>query len=125
MYLAFQYSFDMSSTFINNWEIQVRKGLVELCILNVISRREMYGYDIVRKLTEDGSITATVGTIYPLLSRLRREGLIEATLKESDQGPARKYYKISPHGIRTLRKMNNLWDEVVHSVEKSQQEEKS
>jgi len=115
----------MTSTFLSNWEIQVRKGLVELCILNVISQHEMYGYDIVRKLTEGGSITATVGTVYPLLSRLRREGLIEATLKESDQGPARKYYKISPYGISTLRKMNSLWDEVVRSVEASQQEGKS
>lgn len=115
----------MNSTFLNNWEIQVRKGLVELCILNVISQREMYGYDIVRTLTEGGSITATVGTIYPLLSRLKKEGLIEATLKESDQGPARKYYKISPHGIRTLRNMNALWNEVVESVEESQSKETS
>ena len=110
----------MSTPFLNNWETQVRKGLVELCILNILSRQELYGYDIVRALIESGSIVTSEGTIYPLLSRLRREGLIEATLIESDKGPARKYYRLSLRGRNTLKKMNLLWSDVATSITDSQ-----
>lgn len=110
----------MSGSFLLNWDTQVRKGLVELCILNIIAKGELYGYDIVRELIDRGSIIASEGTVYPLLSRLRREGLIEATLRESDKGPARKYYQLSPRGRQVLKKMNAQWTEVVNSVELSQ-----
>lgn len=110
----------MSATFLSNWDTQVRKGLVELCILNVIAKGELYGYDIVRALTESGSIVASEGTVYPLLSRLRREGLIEATLRESDKGPARKYYRLSARGKQVLKKMNMQWTDVAHAVAESQ-----
>lgn len=109
----------MSASFLNNWETQVRKGLVELCILNILSRQELYGYDIVRALIESGGIVTSEGTIYPLLSRLRREGLIEATLIESDRGPARKYYRLSPRGRSTLKQMNHLWGDIAASVGES------
>lgn len=110
----------MSASFLGNWETQVRKGLVELCILNILSRQELYGYDIVRALIESGGIVTSEGTIYPLLSRLRREGLIEARLIESDKGPARKYYQLTTRGRATLKKMNTLWGDVATSVSESQ-----
>jgi len=110
----------MTTSFLANWETQARKGLVELCILNILSRQELYGYDIVRALIESGGIVTSEGTIYPLLSRLRREGLIEATLVESDKGPARKYYRLSARGRNTLQKMNLLWNDIARSLTESQ-----
>lgn len=109
----------MPDNFLNNWETQVRKGLVELCILNVIASEELYGYDIVRALTESGSIVASEGTIYPLLSRLRKEGLVDSRLIESDRGPARKYYRLSSKGKNTLKQMNNLWSDIASSISES------
>ena len=109
----------MSASFLANWNTQVRKGLVELCILNVICEGELYGYDIVRALTESGSIVTSEGTVYPLLSRLRREGLIDATLRESNKGPARKYYKLSKRGKQVLKQMNSQWADVALSVAES------
>lgn len=109
----------MPNAFLNNWETQVRKGLVELCILNVIANDELYGYDIVRALTETGSIVASEGTVYPLLARLRKEGLIEGNLRESDKGPARKYYRLSTRGKQVLKQMNLLWTDVAKSIEES------
>ena len=109
----------MPDNFLDNWETQVRKGLVELCILNVIVNQELYGYDIVRVLTESGGIVASEGTIYPLLARLRREGLVESRLIESDRGPARKYYRLSNKGKNTLKQMNSLWQEIASSISES------
>lgn len=111
----------MSATFLTNWNTQVRKGLVELCILNIISEGELYGYDIVRALTDSGSIVTSEGTVYPLLSRLRREGLIEATLRESNKGPARKYYRLSKRGKQVVKQMNAQWSDVANSVAESRQ----
>jgi PadR family transcriptional regulator PadR len=109
----------MTSHFLENWETQARKGLLELCVLNVIARERLYGYDIVRALADVGSLHAAEGTVYPLLARLRREGMIDATLEESDKGPARKYYHLTGLGTATLRGMNRLWDTVARSVDES------
>ncbi|MGH7636108.1 MAG: PadR family transcriptional regulator [Gemmatimonadaceae bacterium] len=105
--------------FIDNWETQARRGLLELCILNVIARERMYGYDIVRALSEAGTLDAAEGTVYPLLARLRREGIIEGTIEESDRGPARKYYRLTARGSSTLRRMNALWTAISESVDLS------
>ena len=106
----------MPTDFLENWEVQARKGLLELCVLNVIARERLYGYDIVRALTDAGSLQTGEGTVYPLLARLRREGMIDATLEESDRGPARKYYHLTPHGTAALRRMNRLWDDIAAGV---------
>jgi PadR family transcriptional regulator PadR len=109
----------MPTRFLENWETQARKGLLELCILNVIARERLYGYDIVRALNEAGSLETAEGTVYPLLARLRREGIIDATLEESDRGPARKYYHLTPQGTAILGRMNRLWNAIAESVEES------
>ena len=109
----------MLTRFLENWETQARKGLLELCVLNVIARERLYGYDIVRALNEAGSLETAEGTVYPLLARLRREGIIDATVEESDRGPARKYYHLTPHGATTLRRMNGLWNGIAASVDES------
>ncbi len=63
----------------NKWLTQVKRGLLELCILNLVSQDDMYGYQIVKRLTEVPGLVITVGTIYPLLSRLKKEGLLMCT----------------------------------------------
>jgi PadR family transcriptional regulator PadR len=109
----------MPTDFLDNWETQARKGLLELCVLHVISRERLYGYDIVRALTQGAGLQAAEGTVYPLLARLRREGMIDVTLEESDRGPTRKYYHLTSQGTAVLRRMNRLWDGIAASVDES------
>jgi PadR family transcriptional regulator, regulatory protein PadR len=92
--------------FFDNWTVQVRKGVLELCILNALSGEERYGYDLVKTLVEIPGLGVTEGTIYPLLSRLRVAGLITSRLEESSAGPARKYYSLTKEGRKTMDTMN-------------------
>jgi PadR family transcriptional regulator PadR len=94
----------------DNWTTQLRKGVLELCILNVIGRGRVYGYDIVRQLREIDALVMREGTIYPILSRLKRDGLVRTSLEESPTGPARKYYELTRRGQQLLEEMNRYWD---------------
>jgi len=89
-----------------NWIIQVRKGILEVCILNALEAGERYGYDLVKELADTEGLGVTEGTLYPLLSRLRVQGLLQARLEESSSGPARKYYSLTRRGHRTAGLMN-------------------
>jgi PadR family transcriptional regulator PadR len=102
----------MEDRFFDNWSTQLRKGMLELCILNSIKGSSLYGYDIVRKLRDIPSLVISEGTIYPILSRLKREGFVQTTIKESSEGPPRKYYELTSKGARTLRKINDYWQEM-------------
>ena len=107
--------------FFDNWTVQVRKGLLELCIMNALAERERYGYDLVKLLVAVPGIGMTEGTLYPLLSRLRVQGLIEARRVESPEGPARKYYSLTKDGRRVLTEMNGYMEalnEGTHSLQK-------
>jgi PadR family transcriptional regulator, regulatory protein PadR len=92
--------------FFDNWTVQVRKGLLELCILNALTEKECYGYELVKTLVAIPGLGVTEGTLYPLLSRLRVQGLIAARLEESSEGPARKYYSLTREGRRIMSAMN-------------------
>lgn len=92
--------------FFDNWTIQVRKGLLELCVLNVLLDREFYGYELVKTMVSIPALGITEGTLYPLLSRLRVQGLVKTRLEESSEGPARKYYALSNEGKRIVKMMN-------------------
>ena len=111
------------SSFFDNWSTQLRKGLLELCILNALRSRELYGYDIVRLLRGVEGLVITEGTIYPLLSRLKQEGLVRATLRESSEGPARKYYALTDRGVRQLEEMNDYWKQVQAGIAELAKEE--
>jgi len=93
--------------FFDNWTVQVRKGLLEVCILNSLAARERYGYDLVKNLVAIPGLGMTEGTLYPLLSRLRVQGLITARLEESPAGPARKYYSLTKEGRKVMAEMND------------------
>ena len=93
--------------FFDNWTVQVRKGVLELCILNALAGQERYGYDLVKTLVAMHGLGVSEGTLYPLLSRLRVQGLITSRLEESPAGPARKYYSLTREGRKTMATMND------------------
>ena len=82
---------------------QLRKGILELAIMGALEHRSHYGYSLIRHLTGGNDLELTEGTIYPILSRLSREGLVSAEWTESRQGPPRKYYALTPNGKRAYR----------------------
>jgi PadR family transcriptional regulator PadR len=102
----------MDNRFFDNWATQLRKGMLELCILNAIKGTTLYGYDIVRKLRDFNGLVISEGTIYPILSRLKREGFVRTTIRESTEGPARKYYELTAKGEKTLSQMNHYWHDI-------------
>jgi PadR family transcriptional regulator PadR len=102
--------------FFDNWTVQVRKGLLELCILNALAEEERYGYDLVKTLVGIPGLGVTEGTIYPLLSRLRVAGLISSRLEESSSGPARKYYALTKDGRKIMETMNEYMADLNRGV---------
>lgn len=102
----------MDNRFVDNWSTQLRKGMLELCVLNAIKGTTLYGYDIVRKLRDIKGLVISEGTIYPILSRLKREGFVRTTIKESTEGPARKYYELTSKGEKILSQMNDYWTDI-------------
>ena len=86
----------------------IRKGLLEFLVLKIISTREMYVADLLQRLSSTEFATQE-GTLYPLLSKLRREGLVDYTWQESDAGPPRKYYTLTAKGRTHLTELNDYW----------------
>jgi PadR family transcriptional regulator PadR len=112
----------LDERFYDNWTTQLRKGLLEMCILNAMRFGRAYGYEIVRRLRRIEGLVIGEGTIYPILSRFHREGLVESHLEESSEGPARKYYVLSDRGKSLLTRMNATWETIVHGTRDLQQE---
>ena len=110
----------MHDQFLNNWTTQIRKGLLDLCVLNAVACRKMYGYDIVRTLRQIEGLIISEGTIYPLLSRLSRDGLVQSSLVKSNEGPARKYYELTGLGRRIRQQMNISWETIVQGISRIQ-----
>lgn len=99
----------METDFFDNWTTQLRKGTLELCALCALRGRRLYGYDLVKQLRDVGGLGMSEGTVYPMLSRFKKEGLVTTTLEESSEGPARKYYELTPHGRQLLGRMLGHW----------------
>lgn len=97
---------------------QLMRGTLEGCILKIISLEETYGYEIAAKLQEYGFSNAKEGTIYPLLVRLEKKGMICAVFRPSPLGPNRKYYTITPDGWGLLQDFQEYWEEVSRAVER-------
>jgi PadR family transcriptional regulator PadR len=101
---------------IENTKAQMRKGLLEYCILLTIARQEeAYTSDILQELKLD-NLLVVEGTLYPLLSRLKSEEMLEYSWKESKAGPPRKYYRLTPKGEQTLEALNETWHELSSSI---------
>jgi PadR family transcriptional regulator PadR len=113
----------MDPDLLANWTTQMRKGLLELAVLASLRGRKLYGYDIVKRLAAVGGLVMTEGTVYPILSRFKKDGLVETTLVESPEGPARKYYQLTPRGRRLLADMLGAWAEVRDGIDRVATEE--
>jgi PadR family transcriptional regulator PadR len=96
---------------------QLRRGVLEYCVLALLSRQETYGFELVRRLSESNGMIVSEGTIYPLLGRLRRDGLVITSWKESTAGPARRYYGPTPEGEMALRLFAAEWSQFRDSVD--------
>jgi PadR family transcriptional regulator PadR len=88
---------------------QLRRGVVEHCVLALLRDRPRYGFDLVRELSEGGGLLTSEGTIYPLLARLRRDGLVVTTWQESDSGPPRRYYALTDDGRSSVAWFASEW----------------
>ena len=88
-----------------------------MCLLSIIKEEASYGYEMVSKLRERGLDLASEGSIYPLLSRLQKQGMIEGYLVQSSEGPARKYYRMSEKGRKVLEQWTNEWNVFRTSVD--------
>ena len=93
---------------------QFKKGVLEFCVLAVVAKQDIYGYELVQQISEN--INITDGTIYPLLRRLTNEGYFATYLQESAAGPPRKYYKITPEGQKQLDELLKDWTEFTAGV---------
>jgi len=94
--------------------IQLKKGVLELCVLSMLSERDCYGYELVSEISKN--IAISDGTIYPILRRLNNEGYFESYLQESQEGPPRKYYKLTQLGINTKEQLLTEWSDFVKGV---------
>src|SRR6058998_1679410 len=88
---------------------QMRKGTLQYCVLALLADEERYGFDLVRGLAEMDGMVTSEGTIYPLLSRLRRDGLVESSWQESPSGPPRRYYRLTERGRSALDGFRLEW----------------
>jgi PadR family transcriptional regulator, regulatory protein PadR len=94
---------------------QMRKGVLEMCVVAAISSREAYASDILERLKQSHLIVVE-GTLYPILTRLKNEGFLSYRWEESNSGPPRKYYSITPEGTGFLTELRSGWDELVTAV---------
>ena len=95
---------------------QLRKGVIEMCILALIERKDMYGYEIVQSISRHTDINE--GTVYPILRRLTADGHFSTYLVESSGGPARKYYRLTAMGVNHLAELKREWFEMTDIVNK-------
>ena len=96
---------------------QLLHGVLDMCLLSIIREETSYGYEMVSKLRERGLDLASEGSIYPLLSRLQKQGIIEGYLVQSSEGPARKYYRMSEKGLEVLEQWTDEWNDFRDSVD--------
>jgi PadR family transcriptional regulator, regulatory protein PadR len=103
----------------SDWTSQLRRGVLELCILRLLRHRPSYGYEIVTTLDALGPLAAGENTVYPLLRRLKVDHYLETFTKESPAGPPRQYYRLTAEGRRRLGAIEKDWVEMVRAVDRA------
>lgn len=101
---------------IENTQAQMRKGILEFCILSILDKKEAYPSEILEQL-KAAKLIVVEGTLYPLLTRLKNMELLTYRWEESTSGPPRKYYAITENGKTTLAGLTNTWNELLHAVD--------
>ncbi len=105
-----------SDKIIERWVPQFRKGLLEFIILLKLQQGAIYGYELAIEIKKLTSIEVAEGTLYPLLNRLKRDGLVTTEWQTAEVGTPRKYYKITTLGLETLTKMKTVWTNTHSSI---------
>jgi PadR family transcriptional regulator PadR len=103
----------------NAWMTELRRGTVELCVLAVLRDEEGYGYEIIERLRLRAELEVTESTIYPILARLAKDGLLDVRQAPSPHGPSRRYFRLNAAGARRLQQMEQHWktlNECIHRV---------
>jgi PadR family transcriptional regulator PadR len=102
---------------LNNWQTQLRKGLLDIVILNLLRHGQCHGYDMVQTLKQIDGLKIREGNIYPILARLQTDGLVQSYSEPSRDGPPRKYFKLTRAGEKTLVDMNAHWDQMIQAIQ--------
>jgi PadR family transcriptional regulator PadR len=97
-------------------DTQLKKGVMDLCVLKILEKKDCYGYELVQKISKN--IQISEGTLYPILRRLEKEGYLEKYFQESKEGPSRKYYGLTRKGKQKSHELKNEWGEFTKKVEK-------
>lgn len=97
---------------------QMLKGILEACVLKIISKKDIYGYEITENLAMYGLDMVAQGTIYPLLLKLEKENLLDSYLKDSSDGPPRKYYTLTKDGEKYIENFKPIWQNISNSINK-------
>lgn len=97
-------------------DTQFKKGVLDICVLSLLKKKDHYGYELVQKISKDISITE--GTLYPILRRLKNEGYLKTYLKESSEGPSRKYYSLTKDGEIKAKKLKMEWIDFEKKINK-------
>ena len=100
----------------NTWIVQLRKGLLEFCVLSFLRHGESYGYEIAQALKNLEELAVTESTLYPILYRLRKEGFLTVRAVPSSEGPPRRYYALTALGRRRVREMKEYWESLNVSI---------
>ncbi len=106
----------MTENNIENIKSQMRRGVLEYCILSVLDKNDAYASELINKL-KDARIIVVEGTLYPLLTRQKNQGLLAYRWEESTQGPPRKYYTLTDKGREVLEEMDKAWKEIVETLD--------
>ena len=108
---------------VSDWTSQLRRGVLELCVLQMLRREPSYGYEIVTTLNALGPLSAGENTVYPLLRRLRADGLLDTFMRESPNGPPRQYYRLTADGRKQLAALSKEWHAMAAAVAQCMSEE--
>jgi len=108
---------------VRTWITQLRKGLLEFCVLNLLSHGETYGYEIAQRLKALEELALTESTIYPILARLKEEGFLKVRAESSPDGPPRRYFSLSTLGRQRVQEMNGYWDQLTRAIRQLREDE--
>lgn len=103
---------------LDNWQTQLRKGLLDIVILNFLQHGQCHGYEMVQTLKKIQGLKIREGNIYPILARLQTDGLVTSHTQASLDGPPRKYFKLTEMGQKILSDMNTHWAQMIESIER-------
>lgn len=104
--------------YVDNWQTQLRKGMLDIVIMNLLSHGPCHGYEMVQRMRRIEGLHIREGNVYPILARLEQEQLVESYTQTSTDGPPRKYFKLTASGVSTLKDMNGHWGQMIESIEK-------